>query len=181
MKAANLLALLALAGCAAPPPGPPPAAVTDAARDYHTCSKVNTDPNWAPTLCAPPPMPPPLLSVSRDPDTHGRKLYYLFSKDQRAYLQSKDRPQPVGQVIVKEAWFPKAGADPKQKITGEKGPLFLMIKTGDADSDEGWIYATATPDGKTITSWGKLASCMECHQVRTNDRMFGLKSCASPD
>ncbi len=29
---------------------------------------------------------------------------------------------------------------------------------------EGWVYTTVSPDGKTVPSAGKLASCMKCHQ-----------------
>ena len=116
---------------------------------------------------------PPRLSASRDPETHGRKLYYLYAKDNLAYHHAKDLDQPAGQVIVKESWIPG-----KEKT---KGPLFMMIKTGAEDSDAGWIYATTTPDGKTITSSGKVASCMECHQGAKRDRIFGLRACASAD
>ncbi len=65
---------------------------------------------------------------------------------------------------MKESWYP--GDERK------KGPLFLMLK-----SDGDWTYATATPDGREITAWGRLASCIECHESdRTRDRMFGLQS-----
>jgi hypothetical protein len=154
--------------------------VVRAGGEYRSYSQVYTGPKVAPTLCDSP-MPKPNLSTSRDPETHGRKLYYLFAKDHGAYLRSKDGVQPVGQVIVKEAWFPRPGADAKSRATGEKGPLFLMVKTGEPNSDEGWIYATTSPDGKTVTSSGKLASCMECHQKAKDDRLFGPLSGAAPD
>jgi hypothetical protein len=176
MRAASLFAVLALAGCAAPPAqSPPPGAVLQAGKDYRSYSQVYTGPKVAPTLCASP-MPQPNRSTSRDADTHGMKLYYLFAKDYAAYRRAKHGAQPVGQVIVKEAWFPRAGADPKSRDTGEKGPLFIMVKTGEPDSDEGWIYATTAPDGKSVTSWGRLASCMECHRDAKHDRLFGPQS-----
>lgn len=180
MRAASTVALLLLAGCASPAPAPDPSVVLEPASAYRSFERVNTDPNWAPTLCSDP-TPRPAPSASRDPETHGRKLYYLFAKDAGAYRRVQEMPQPVGQVLVKESWVPKGGIDAKRRVPGERGPLFLMIKTGGPDTDEGWIYATTTPDGKTITSSGKLASCMECHQSGTKDRLFGLRSCASPD
>ena len=108
------------------------------------------------------------LSASRDPETHGRKLYYLYAKHHEAYRMVRELSQPVGQVVVKESWVP--GNPPT------RGPLFVMMKTDEADSDAGWVYATMSPDGKTVTSSGKIASCMDCHQsARTNDRLFGVK------
>jgi hypothetical protein len=119
------------------------------------------------------------VSRSRDGETHGRKLYYLFAKDREAYRRCRELPQPVGQVLVKESWLPAPTSTFQRPVAAGRGPLFLMIKTGKADSDEGWIYATASPDGKTLTSWGKLAACMECHQEAKNDRLFGVTSCAA--
>jgi hypothetical protein len=106
-------------------------------------------------------------------------LYYLYARNREAYRLIHELPQPVGQVIVKESWIPAATSTFAKPATGARGPLFLMMKTGEPDSDDGWIYATATPDGKSITSWGKLASCMECHQSAKHDRLFGLTSCAA--
>jgi hypothetical protein len=143
------------------------------AQTYASYGRVDEQRRWAPTDCMAPMPDPPRVSQSRDPETHGRKLYYLFAKDRLAYLHSRDLDQPNGQAVVKESWIP--GNPPA------KGPLFMMIKTGGSDSDAGWIYATATPDGKTITASGRIASCMECHQGAKRDRLFGLKSCASPD
>ena len=42
------------------------------------------------------------------------------------------------------------------------------------DTDEGWVYGTVTPDGKKVTSAGKVESCMKCHQRAPHDRLFGL-------
>jgi hypothetical protein len=157
MRIASLTALLLTAGCG---PGGEPR--IEEALQYKSYGRVDDASRWAPMDCEP---PPPLKSQSRDPETHGRKLYYLFAKDREAYRIARDRDQPVGQVIVKESWIPG---------TKQQGPLFLMMKTGEPDSDEGWIYATATPDGKTITARGKLASCMECHHGAKRDRLFAV-------
>ena len=36
------------------------------------------------------------------------------------------------------------------------------------------LEGTLTPDGKTVTSAGKVKTCMGCHTENTTDRMFGL-------
>ena len=169
------VALLLTASCAAA--GDP--RIDESARSYASYRRVDETRRWAPTDCEPPAPKPLKVSASRDPETHGRKLYYLFAKDREAYRIARDRAQPVGQVIVKESWVPAAASTWQKPVAGDKGPLFIMMKTGDADSDEGWIYATATPDGTTITALGKLASCMECHQAAKHDRLFGVVSCAA--
>src|SRR5687767_7709592 len=118
------------------------------ARDYPAYGRVDDLLRWAPTDCKAPAPARPRPSASRDPDTHGRKLYYLYAKDFEAYRKGQVLDQPVGQVLVKESYSP----------AGERGPLFMMMKTGEPDSDAGWIYATLTPDGRTVTASGKLAS-----------------------
>jgi len=175
MRIASLAAALLAAGCsAADDPR-----VQEAARSYDSYGRVDETRRWAPTDCKAPLPEPPRLSASRDAETHGRKLYYLYAKNREAYRLLPEFPQPVGQVIVKESWIPAATSTFAKPVTESRGPLFIMMKTGEPDSDEGWIYATATADGKTITSRGKLASCMECHQSAKNDRLFGLTSCAA--
>ena len=162
MRIASLALLLA--GCAdAVDPG-----LTEISTSYPSYGRVDDVQRRAPTDCRAPEPVPPRLSAGRDPETHGRKLYYLYAKNHEAYRMVRELAQPVGQVLVKESWVPG------NPLT--RGPLFVMMKTGDADSDAGWVYATLTPDGKTVTGSGKLAACMECHQSeRTNDRMFGVR------
>ena len=157
-------AALLLAGCAgAVDPG-----LAEIATRYPSYGRVDDVQRRAPTDCRAPEPAPPRLSASRDPETHGRKLYFLFARNHEAYRMVRELPQPVGQVLVKESWVPG------KPMT--RGPLFVMMKTGDADSDEGWIYATMSPDGRSVTASGKLASCMECHRSeRTKDRLFGVR------
>jgi hypothetical protein len=138
---------------------------------------VDETSRWAPTDCRAPAPGPARISQSRDPETHGRKLYYLFARNRDAYLHASDLEQPPGQVIVKQSWHPAAGSTFVRPVTGLPGPLFVMAKTEGPEGDGGWIYATATPDGKTITAWGKLASCRECHEQAPQDRVFGLRTC----
>lgn len=147
----------------------------DIAAKYKSYGKVDDMAKWAPWLCAAPPPPKARLSESKDSDTHGRKLYFLFAVNRNEYVARKT-PQ-VGQVIVKESWFPKIGALEPSPETSHQSDLFIMTKLAPAtkDTDEGWIYGTVTPDGKIVTSSGRVESCMKCHIQAKNDRLFGLK------
>jgi hypothetical protein len=74
------------------------------------------------------------------------------------------------------AWRPYARKDGKLYHAGQKGDLFIMLKL-DPDTpgtDNGWVYGTVTPDGKTVTSAGRVESCMKCHLKAPHDRLFGL-------
>jgi hypothetical protein len=46
------------------------------------------------------------FSFSKDPATHGDKLFYLYAQDRDAYLASPLGVNPVGQFVVKESWIP---------------------------------------------------------------------------
>jgi hypothetical protein len=56
-----------------------------------------------------------------------------------------------------------------------KSDLFIMMKLPPETpgTDGGWVYGTVTPDGKTVTSAGRVVSCVRCHEMRP-DRRFGL-------
>ncbi len=192
-----LAGVLLVAGCETSPALPPvprsETKIEPIAKEYRTYGLVDDLRRWAPELCEAPRQPAPRFSQSRDAETHGRKLYHLYAKDRGAYLHAREVPQPVGQVIVKESWVPKEVSEKeagnlravfkggKYYHASKQAALFLMIK-GEAgpDTDEGWTYATVTPDGTTVTASGRLASCMECHVNAKVDRMFGLGYCASP-
>jgi hypothetical protein len=165
----GLAALLWIAGCSPAPESIPDARVIEAAQTYAAWGHADEQFRYAVADCAwEPSSAPPRMSESGDLQAHGRKLYYLFAKDAFAYLNSHRESQPGGQVLVKESWIPEGGGP----IAA--GPLFMMLKTGGKDTDEGWIYATTAPDRKTITASGKIASCMNCHRKAPRDRMFGL-------
>jgi hypothetical protein len=72
---------------------------------------------------------------------------------------------------------PYAERDGKVYKAAKKGPLFVMLKLAPETpgSDDGWVYGTVTADGKTVTSAGRVASCMKCHEAR-KDRLFGLRA-----
>lgn len=192
------------------------AALLEIASAYQEWDRLNETSRWAPTLCWTPPAIGAEVSTSKDKDTHGQKLYFLFAKDPGAYLAlgvpkpqtSLFPPAPdlktrrAEQVIVKESWLPKeveAGqaaevvkdATRRGRVTGylpyarkdgkvyhasERAALFVMLKL-DAKTpgtDEGWVYGTLAPDGKSVTSAGKIPSCMECHQSAPHGRLFGI-------
>jgi hypothetical protein len=145
------------------------------------------------------------MSKSDDQGTHGKKLYYVFAKDRPDYLHGDPRStrrQPdanhsgtshaIGQVIVKEAWVPEkltratnapASLVPATKVGNElyhakeKAGLFIIYKLAEdtPDTDRGWVYGTVSADGITVTSAGKMQSCMACHDKAPRDRLFGMK------
>ncbi len=152
---------------------------------------------WAPGLCRRPPTSTIRESASGDEGTHGKKLYWLYAKERDAYLKvATGAQQPVGQVLVKEAFVAEPGRgdgnpqhsgwkpletiverDGKPFHAGAKESLYVLLKLDPKTdgTDEGWVYGTLTPDGKTVTSAGKVATCMGCHTAEnTTDRMFGM-------
>ena len=125
MRIASLALLLA--GCAGAD-GPRLAEIPERYPSYGRVDEVQRE---APAACADSVQAPtPRISASRDPGTHGRKLYYLYARNHEAYRMVRELSQPVGQVLVKESWVPG------KPLT--RGPLFVMMKTGEADSDSGW-------------------------------------------
>lgn len=188
------------------------------AAEYTSYERVSDRANWAPTLCR---VPTPssrggvLSSASKDVDSHGKKLYFLYASDGPSYasvgncdssldhqsITTKPCSNPVGQIVVKESFKPEEvldigslqfvpNADTGQIRdlaphftregnrffkTGQPSGLFIMVKLvpSHASTDDGWIYATTSPDGKSITSSGVIASCVECHRETTRDRLYG--------
>jgi len=160
----------------------------------HEMTRVSGTAAWAPQLCV---APPGVFSKSQDVATHGRKMYYLYAMQADAYLSlAKDAAAPVaetplGQALVKETWIPTPveelteaersshtpviGPDMREYVFRERGPVFVMLKAGgDHDwTDDGWVYATLTPDGSRVTTSGRLESCMKCHADAPHDRLFG--------
>lgn len=193
------------------------------AREYKSYVRVSDQANWAPTLCMIPAPAGVLGSVSKDASTHGKKLYFLFARDEKDYSaigwstivegpDAKPFAAAVGQVIVKESFKPVEVADPKDippvpkpdpndpnrgltrprdlpetytrdaagrvYHTGDAAGLFVMAKVAGTEkpgTDQGWIYATISPDLTRVTAMGRLESCMECHTKTKRDRLFGPK------
>lgn len=178
-----------------PTPGPFDARLLEIAGTYLKFHRVDDQIHLAPTMCAMVNFSIPRLSASTDEKTHGKKLYYLFAKHRDEYWDApKQASQPIGQVVVKEAWHADETTQTKFKdphsqlegksfahegkflAPGEKKGLYIMLKMDPKTdgTDQGWVYGTVTPDGKTVTSAGRVASCMKCHEEAKFDRLFGV-------
>jgi len=188
----------------APPERPFDTRLKTVAKEYLAWGRVDDERRWAPELCRPPRPAEARESQSEDPKTHGQKLYSLFAKDRKGYLLSGKQANPVGQVIVKQSWVPIEVLDDGRPLNEKavnngrgtagdtfvpyvrkdgklykaetQAELFVMMKLDPKtpDTDQGWIYATVTPDGSKATSAGKVESCMRCHAKAKDDRLFGL-------
>ena len=161
---------------------------------YPSYQRVDDELHWAPYLCRQPEPSHPRRSASMNLDTHGRKLYYVFAKDRDAYLSRNAKtPAISGQVVIKEAWevaeVPATTTydatvspvrylreDGKLFFAKQITSLFIMYRTAAAtpDTDNGWVYGTISADGQTITSSGRVQSCMGCHVKAPHERLFGI-------
>lgn len=170
------------------------ARLLEIAATYEGLARVDDELHWAPFLCRQPMPSQPRRSASPDPDTHGRKLYYVFAKDRTGYLQRDGKPPaPVGQVVVKEAWsveeVPATTSydrtqspvrylkqDDRLYHAKEKAGLFVMFRLDPATpgTDLGWVYGTLDADGARVTSSGRVQSCMGCHTQAPSERLFGI-------
>jgi hypothetical protein len=112
------------------PPAPPGAeeAIKRFAQSYRTWPRISDFANFAPTDCMARPPSGVLMSESRDEKSHGRKLYFLYMKEQAkgafdanyATAFGGDPPrQPVGQAFVKQSW--KALEVPAAAVPRDEG------------------------------------------------------------
>jgi hypothetical protein len=168
------------------------------AGEYQSWGRVDDELRWAPGLCRQPLPGVARPSQSNDSATHGQKLYSVFVRNHAAYPTG---PQ-TDQAVVKESWVPElvtgadAGFDPgSYRASADAGDhfyayakadggvyrasapagLFIMFKVDPTtpETDEGWVYATVSTAGK-VTSAGRVASCMGCHEVAQYERLFGV-------
>jgi hypothetical protein len=92
----------------------------------------------------------------------------------------KDRVQVKGQKAVAvehyDSFLPYARKNGKLYHAEKQADLFIMYKVDPATpgTDKGWVYGTVTADGKQVTSAGRVASCVKCHEQAKSDRLFGL-------
>jgi len=159
------------------------AQLIEIAKSYSEWKLADPDMRVAPNACDAYPGTPPgalrgvLTSKSNDTSTHGKKLYYVYPKDLNAY-KPLQKTQPVGQVLVKESWVPlihEGDNVANKRLT--PGDLFILFKLDPKTpgTDEGWVYGTlSAEDHRTVTSAGRVASCMKCHEDAKSDRVFGL-------
>jgi hypothetical protein len=78
-------------------------------------------------------------------------------------------------VTDTDRFLPYARKSGKLYHAKEKAGLFIMFKIqpGTPDTDEGWVYGTATADATRVTSAGVVAACIHCHRMAGPDRLFG--------
>lgn len=198
-----LIAVSASAASAAPDPHFAKI-IKRAATDYQKWGRVDEMPNIAPDLCrAPMPADygkaAQVRQSSAEDGPHHHKLFYLWASDKSAYL--KQGTIGEGFAIIKQSFSTKrhvedkAAANPKGALGAAYGTpppirwtktphgaleidqpkeLFIMAKTKDTEgTDHGWIYGTVATDG-TVTSAGKVETCMHCHVEAPHGRLFGL-------
>ena len=163
------------------------------AANYKGYEKAENRMRVAQVACAMPTLPKSEYRFSRsdDADSHGMKLYLMYAAklDPVTGSYTADKLQKeTDQMIVKESWLAEiakeddrfsetvAGANGERYKPGAKGPLFAMFQVDQKNplSDDGWVYGTLTPDGKTITGIGRITNCMACHQKAPHGRLFGL-------
>jgi hypothetical protein len=119
--------LFGLLACRLPADDPKPDAdkpfhkeLLQAAQDYKAWGRVDDEARWAPYLCRMPSPGMARFSASKDAETHGQKLYSLFARQRKEYVaRDKTKPATVGQVIVKESWFPDEVTDKKPGRPGD--------------------------------------------------------------
>jgi hypothetical protein len=129
------------------------------AREYKSYVRVSDSAGWAPVLCEAPAPSGVLESASKDASTHGKKLYFLFARDQKDYsaigwsiFNEKPDGKPfaaaVGQVIVKESFKPVEVADPKD--------VPPPLRRDQDDPNRGFIPPRELPETYTRDAAGRL-------------------------
>ncbi|MEO8549170.1 MAG: hypothetical protein ABI678_04335 [Kofleriaceae bacterium] len=201
MRTALLLVAVTASTTSAEPDKHFAAIIKQAATDYQKWTRVDEQPNIAPELCrAPLPADYGVAAKVRlsaaEGGAHHDKLFYLWASDKAAYL--KQGTIAAGFAIVKQSFSTKRHTEAKTAtttsiafgrnpppITWTKTPhgaleidqpkeLFIMAKTKTTGgTDDGWIYGTVATDG-TVTSAGKVETCMHCHVEAPHGRLFGL-------
>ncbi len=95
----------------------------------------------------------------------------------RGIHEQATAPDKDGKPVAIESYIdPYAKKDGKTYKAKSLHGLFVMLKLDPKTdgTDKGWVYGTLTADGKTVTSSGKVASCMQCHVRGSRERLFGL-------
>jgi hypothetical protein len=92
-------------------------------------------------------------------------------------IRSPTKKQQGGFPHEGDHFYPYARKGDKVYKAAKQADLFIMFKLDPKTpgTDNGWVYGTVTPDGKTVTSAGRVESCMKCHQETKGDRLFGRR------
>ncbi len=147
-------------------------------------------------------LPFPSLTISHG----GRRVYHLYASDAEAYdahVRDESAVEP-GFFLIHESWHARetgvpieratpasTGARREQAVRGPDGRLYLpdepyglfvMLKEppGTPGTDDGWVYATVSFDGREVFEVGRIASCMECHATAPHQRLYGPARRESP-
>lgn len=169
------------------------ARIVEALSSHQEWGRLTKLPEWANKLCVSPRrelFTQPSESASEDTQTHGGKLFFLIVKDRASYTNAvfeKKNPSvyraPVGQVVIKETWRAPEGFSleraewwRKNFVREHPTGLYLMVKfePDTEGTDAGWVYATASADGREVYEAGRIESCMNCHRSAPYDRLFVL-------
>ncbi len=125
-----------------------------------------------------------VVKESWRPKETTRKLSSKLWKDTvRDPIVKKKRGVPSGAAKPKAkptlagSFYPYAKKGDKTYHADKLAGLYIMYKTDTKtpDTDQGWVYGTVTADGKTVTSSGRVVSCMNCHEEAPYGRLFGMK------
>jgi hypothetical protein len=185
--------------------GPTDEAILQIAKEYVAWGRVDESPGWAPLDCRAPTEEAAQARQSKAEMEHGQKLYFLFAKKKNEYKDLPYTPKldHSGQIIVKESWtskevkesdLPRRVVDmavappppilhtkPRDGVAllmDQPAPLFVMMYVGKdvKGADNGWWYATVSPDKSKVTASGTIASCQGCHAKAKYDGLFGLQT-----
>jgi hypothetical protein len=136
--------------------------LVDIAQEYESYGRIDPVMRWAPTDCRAPGPPHPVFSESKDSGTHGQKLYSLFVKQRPKGFSSSGeytlgkQPNPIGQVVVKEAWLAEEMTDESQQLE----PVIRKIRVRRGDAFEEYVdrfFPYARKDGQLYRA-GQKAS-----------------------
>lgn len=141
------------------------------AREYTGYARVSSHLNWSPQMCRTPGPPTARMSAAPDGSPHGRKLYTLYARDRDAYLAMSfrwlfERPtapgapssepiiNPVGQVVVKQAFTPEPADELRARYDAWQG------RSCNADEAAQWrdVESCALGDDGHLYRAGPLAA-----------------------
>lgn len=126
------------------------------AQQYAKYSRVSDERvGWAPESCMGPPPPSVKPTAAPEASPHGRKLYFLYARDEASYIEMSGNHwhprttsyvNPVGQAVVKEAFTPV----PAEGERARYDELKKAVHRFDHDTPEAREFErfTETDDGK---------------------------------